>query len=275
MAAAGLAFAGSMTPADNYPELMMPAAFRSLVESATTRDALEAHRDVVANTSFRQDLYAAQAPAPLDPEVGLGALAGTAFCLANLPELLPLKRTQGWLQFDLTDQAAAVRAIHARLAGGPASAAEIHAAARTGAEDETAFLIQQLVVSGHLVPCSPVHPPAGWMQINSALVEAGIREQRQQVPLACPLTGSASNTEVVSAAAIEAAARVHDAAAAGRQVLARLRGHGHPVNRFAPSGGRRPATDGEVVEHVAAVWRGLHDPGNPDRRRLRLFGVLP
>jgi SAM-dependent methyltransferase len=275
MDAAGLAFAGSMTPADNYPELMMPEAFRSLVESAPTRAALEAHRDVVLNTSFRQDLYAAQATAPLNPEIGLDALAATAFCLANLPESLPLKRTQGWLQFDLTDQAAAVRAIHARLAGEPASAVELHAAARTGSEDETAFLIQQLVVSGHLAPCPPVHAPAGWMRLSSALVESGIREQRQQVPLACPLTGSATYIEVVSAAAIEAATRVGDGAAAGREVLARLRGHGHPVNRIAPSGARRPATDNEVIEHVAAVWRGLQDPANPDRRRLRLFGVLP
>jgi hypothetical protein len=113
------------------------------------------------------------------------------------------------------------------------------------------------------------------MQLSSALVESGIREQRQQVPLACPLTGSATYVELVSAAAVEAAARVDDAAAAGRQVLARLRSHGHPVNRIAPGGVRRPATDDEVIEHVAAVWRGLRDPGNPDRRRLRLFGVLP
>ncbi|MET0679499.1 MAG: hypothetical protein ABWZ41_00710, partial [Burkholderiales bacterium] len=148
-------------------------------------------------------------------------------------------------------------------------------AARTGSEDETAFLIQQLVVSGHLAPCPPLPAPAGWMQVSSALVDAGIRDQRQQVPLACPLTGSASYSEVVSAAAIEAAARVDDAAAAGRQVLARLRDHGHPVNRLAPSGERRPATDDEVIEYVAATWRGLRDPVNADRRRLRLFGVLP
>jgi len=274
MGAAGLAFAGSMTPADNYPELMLPAAFRSLVESAPTRGALEAHRDVVLNTSFRQDLYAAQPAVSLTPEVGLGALAVTAFCLADLPESLPLRRERGALQFDLTDQAAAVRAIHARLAGGPARTAEIHAAARTGGEDETAFLIQQLVVSGHLAPCPPVRAPAGWMQVSSALVEAGIREQAQRVPLACPLTGAASYTEVVSAATIEAAARIDDAAAAGREVLARLRAHGHPVNRYGPAGERRPATDREVIEHVGAVWRGLRDPANADRRRLRLFGVL-
>jgi hypothetical protein len=263
-----------MTPADNYPELMMPEAFRSLVESAASRGELEAHRDVVANTSFRQDLYAAQRPAPLNPAIGLGALAGTGFSLAELPERLPLKRAAGWLQFDLTDQAAAVRAIHARLAGGPANAAELCAAGRIG-EDEAAFLIQQLVVSGHLTPCPPVRPPAGWMPVNSALVAAGIRDGRQEVPLACPLTGSATYHELVSAAAIEAAARIDDAVAAGREVLARLRAHAHPVHRYGPAGERRPATDGEVIDHVAAVWRSLRDPANADRRRLRLLGVLP
>jgi len=274
MAADGLAFAGSMTPADNYPELMMPAAFRSLVASAATRSELEAHRDVVANTSFRQDLYAAQAPAALNPGVPLDALAGVAFCLTGLPETLPLQRREGALQFDLTDQAPAVRSIHARLAGGPASAAALHAAG-PGTTDETALLLQQLVVSGHLAPCPPVHPPAGWMQVNSALVDAGIREQRQRIPVAGPLTGSASYVETVSAAAIEAAARTGDADAGGRQVLARLRRCGHPVNRFGPAGERRPAADEEVVAHVAAVLRNLDDPANADRRRLRLFGVLP
>ena len=275
MATDGLAFAGSMTPADNYRELMVPAAFRGLVDSAATRGELEAHRDVVANTSFRQDLYAAQAPAPMRPKVGLGALGGTAFCLAALPELLPLRRSAGWLQFDLTDQAAAMRAIHARLAGGPASVAALHAAAGTGSEDETALLVQQLVVSGHLAPCAPVRPPAGWMPVNSALVDAGIREQGQRVPLAGPLTGSASYVETVSAASIEAAVQADDADAAGRQVLARLRRYGHPVDRLGPAGERRPATDEEVAAHAAAVWRSLRDPANPDRRRLHLFGVLP
>jgi hypothetical protein len=51
---------------------------------------------------------------------------------------------------------------------------------RDGTEEETVFLVQQLVVSGHLAPRPPVHPPPGWMRVNSALVEAGIREQRQR-----------------------------------------------------------------------------------------------
>jgi trans-aconitate methyltransferase len=275
MAADGLAFAGSMTPADNYPELMMPPAFRGLVEAAATRAELEAHRDIVANTSFRQDLYAAQTTAPLNPAVGLEALAGIAFRLADLPERLPLRRTAGWLQFDLTDQAAPVRAIHARLAAGPASAAELHIASRITAEEEAAFLMQQLVVSGHLVPCTPGRPPVGWVPLNSALLDAGIREQRQEIPLACPLTGEAHYVEAVGAAAIEAAARVDDEADAARQVLTRLRSAGHPVRRLGAAGECRPATDDDVMRHVVGVWRGLRDPANADRRRLRLFGVLP
>jgi trans-aconitate methyltransferase len=275
MAADGLAFAGSMTPADNYLELMMPTAFRGLAEGSATRAELEAHRDIVANTSFRQDLYAAQPDAPLNPTVDVEALAGSAFCLADLPERLPLKRTAGWLQFDLTDQAAPVRAIHARLAAGPASATELHAASRITAGEEAAFLIQQLVVSGHLTPCAPGRPPAGWMPLNSALVDAGVREQRQEVPLACPLTGEAHYVETVSAAAIEAAARVEDETDAARQVLTRLRSAGHPVRRLGAAGACRSATDEDVIRHVAAVCRGLRDPANPDRRRLRMLGVLP
>jgi SAM-dependent methyltransferase len=275
MRSAGLAFAGSMTPADNYPELMVPEQFRSLIAGAATRGALERHRDVIVNTRFRQDLYAAQPEASLGREIGLEALAGIAFCLTNLAERLPLKRAEGWLQFDLGEQAASVRAIHARLASGPASAADLHAAAGTTSEDETAFLIQQLVVSAHLAPCSPIRPPSGWMSVNSALVEAALREQWQQVPLACPGTGSASHSEVVRAATIEAAAstdRPHDAAA---RVLDRLRRLGHPVLRHSPAGEQRPATDAEVLEYLTASLRTLRDPASPDARLLRVLGLVP
>jgi SAM-dependent methyltransferase len=268
---AGLAFVGSMTPADNYPELMVPEAFRGLVAGAATRDAIEAHRDVVLNTSFRQDLYAARPEAPPGVEIGLEALTGLAFGLTNLPERLPLRRAEGWLQFDLSEQAPSVRAVHARLAGGPASAAELQAAAGTTSERETALLIQQLVVSGHLAPCPPVRAPRGWPKLNSALVDAALRERWQQVPLACPATGSASYSETVRAATLEAAAG--DGAADGAAVLARVRRLGHPVDRLSAAGERRPATDAEVLEYVAASLRTLEDPASADARLARLLGL--
>ena len=274
MRAIGLAFAGSMTPADNYPDLMVPEPFRRLLAAAPDRAALETQRDFVLNTSFRQDLYAAQPQAGLPDDLPLERLGHTAFCLTGLPDRLPLKQTHGALDFDLADQAAPVRAIHAFLATGPALAADIHRAAGTGAEGETSFLIQQLVVAGHLAPCTPVRAAPGWMSINSVLVEAGLREQRQRIPLASPAIGSATYTEIVHAAAIEATAgHDHPDDAAG-SVLARLRAFGHPVDRLAPAGEARPATDAEVLEHVATVWRALHDPAGPDRRLLRLLGVL-
>lgn len=270
MGEAGLAFAGSMTPADNYTELMVPEAFCGLMAAQASRAQREMLRDVVANTSFRQDLYVARPAAA----AGTGAFDGLAFALADLPEALPLAVARGSLQFDLGARAAAVRAIHGRLARGPATARELHAAIRRGAIDDTVFLVEQLVVSGYLVPCPVARAPDGWMKVNSALVDAAIAGQRQTVPLACPRTGLASDTEVVSASAIEAAAQRDDAQEAGRSVLARLRAHDHPVNRLSAAGGRRAATDEEIVEHVAAVWRGLRDPDNAERRRLALFGVL-
>jgi hypothetical protein len=47
------------------------------------------------------------------------------------------------------------------------------------------------------------------------------------------------------------------------------------VRRLGAAGECRPATDDDVMRHVVGVWRGLRDPANADRRRLRLFGVLP
>jgi SAM-dependent methyltransferase len=272
--AAGLVFAGSMTPADNYPELMMPARLHALIPAASTRSALETHRDFILNTTFRQDLYAAQPRTAQPAELPLRHLEGMAFCLTDLPERLPARRSDGPLCFDLHGRWEAVRAVHALLQRGAAGAREIREAASAAGEEDAALLLQQLVVSQHIAPCPPVRVASGWPAVNSAVVEAGIRDRLTQVPLACPASGSASTGEVVHAAVIEAAARCADAEGAARSVLGRLRAHGHPVNRYFGSGEKSPATDEEISEYVAATWRTLHDARDPGARLLRLFGVL-
>jgi hypothetical protein len=105
-------------------------------------------------------------------------------------------------------------------------------------------------------------------------VDAGIDEKLQRIPLACPFTGSASYTEVVHAATIEAAARFADAESAGRSVLERLRRSNHPLDRHDASGTKRQATDAEVMEYVGVTWRVLNNEKDPNARLLRLLGVL-
>jgi SAM-dependent methyltransferase len=274
MRMAGLAFAGSMLPRLNYGELMLPQQFRQLLAGAASRVALETHRDFITNTMFRQDLYAAQAGRKPAASPSLESLSAVRYCLTNLPQRLPLAVKEGVSQYDLDGRRNAVRAIHELLAKGPAGAETIHAAAGLGARDDTASLIQQLVVVNHLAPCPPADIPAGWMTVNSAVIEAGLRDKLQQVPLACPRTGSASVSEVVHAAVIEVAASIDNVGAAAASVLARLRAHAHPVNRESVSGGKRVATDGEVLEYVSATWRRLRDPSTTDGQLLRLFGLV-
>lgn len=244
MRAAGFAFAGSMVPADHEPELSV---------------AREAERDFMLNTSFRADLYAAQPATARPAQLGLERFAGLAFCLAGLP--------------DEFAGAGPAQAVYGLLAAGPAPAREIQRAAGFG-EARTAALVQELVAAKHIAPCAAACPTAGWMPVNSVLVEAGIREKALQVPLASPRAGTASQSEVVHAAAIESAACFDAAEPAARSVLARLRAHDHPVNRYQPGNARRPATDEEVIQYVAATWRGLRDPASREGRRLRLFGIL-
>jgi SAM-dependent methyltransferase len=270
MRSAGLAFAGSMEAADNYPELMMPAALRALLPAGHSRAALEAHRDVVLNTTFRRDLFAAQAPQARTADLPLERLQNLDFCLANLPERLPMKVASGPLQFDLTREAGRVRAVHTLLEAGPAGATAIASTAGGNA----AFLIEQLVVSGHISPCAPVRSPAGWLPLNSALVDAALGEHQQRVPLAAPAAGSATYSEPVNAAVIEAAAQFGEEAAAASAVLARLRRHRHPVNRHDAGGEARPASDEEVRTYAAAAWRSLRDPRSADGRLMRLLGIL-
>jgi trans-aconitate methyltransferase len=260
MAAAGLAFAGSTEPADSYAELALPARFQALLPQGHSRAMREAHRDFVLNTTFRRDVYVARA----QPSVGAltaERLEGLAFGLTDLPERLPLKRSEGALRFDLEAGAADVRRVHARLEQGPAGAREIEPS-----------VIEQLVVAGHLAPCAALRAPNGWAPASSALVEAALREHWPRVPLACPARGSAVYGEPVSAAAIEAA-RCGDERSAGDTLLARVRRHAHPVNRHDASG-TRAATDDEVRAYAAATWNGLRQTEGEDARRLRLLGVL-
>jgi SAM-dependent methyltransferase len=270
MRAAGLAFAGCAEAADNYAPLTMPAALLALLPAAHTRSMLETHRDFVQNNAFRRDVYAAQ-PAAWQPEaLSLEAFDGLVFSLAGLPARLPLKVAGGALRFDLEAEAHRVRAVHALLEGGPANASAI---ARVSGGD-AAFLIQQLVVAGHLSPCAAARAPAGWLPLNSALIDAALRERQQRVPLAAPGSGSATYSEPVNAAVIEAAANCSDEDLAASAVLARLRRLEHPVNRHDESGTARPASDDEVRTYAAATWRRLRDRASADSRMMRLLGVF-
>jgi SAM-dependent methyltransferase len=274
MAGVGLHFCGSMTPANNYPELMVPAAFRARLPAIPSRSALEMHCDVLGNTSFRADLFTFQAATDLPQDLPLARLSHIEFCLANLPERLVLRAEGKGARYDFSAHESSIKPIHALLSRGPASAEDIHRASGMANEHETSFLLQQLVVAGHLAPCSPIRPSRGWMQVNSALTEAAIREQWQEVPLACPETGAGSYSETVHAATLEAASRFEDAQKAARFTLDRLRRHNHPVNRVDAGGKRVAATDEEIMEYITASWRGLTDRANPNSRLLRQFGLL-
>jgi SAM-dependent methyltransferase len=274
MRSAGLTFAGSMSPADNYRELMAPEQFQKLLATAPTRAVLETHRDFIVNAAFRQDLYAARPPAESAGDTTVERLEGIEFCLTDLPERLPLQRTQGALQYDLSGPGESVQALHRVLAGGPASASALRAALPAAARGQAAALIQQLVVSQHIAPCPPARPSPGWLALNSALVQAALRDKLVQLPLACPRTGSAMTAEPVHAASIEAGLRSADAKTAAADVLRTLRSHAHPVKRTIAAGEQQPASDADVLEYVCATWRALRDPVNPDTRLLRQFGVL-
>lgn len=272
MQVAGLDYAGEMTPENNYLPLMASRRFHDLLEQAPTRTDLETQRDFIINTRFRRDLYAALSCQ--DGPATASGLEAMTFCLVDLPERLSLEVKRGPLSFDLRGQARAIAAVHDLLAQGPATGAGIHAEIGNQTFEETGFLIQQLVVSRHLAPCPPVRPGAGWMTVNSAIVDAGLRDRSPRVALACPGSGSVFGCEVLQAATIEAVARGKDITATAREVLERVRRHRHPVNRLDDSGVARAATDGDLQEFVAVAWRALTDVNSPGARFLRQAGIL-
>lgn len=268
----GVAYAGSLTPSLNVPELMVPPALADPI-AATSRTMFEMHHDFVANTAFRRDLYIRAAPRPLPAEVPLADFAPFDFALARLPEQLPLKSADGELQFDLTGRAAAVRAVHTLLASAPADASAI---ARTSglSDGDATLLIQQLVIAQHLMPVPRLRPAGGWPALNAALIDAALRERQPSVPLACPALAGALPFEVVQAVMVEAVAANPVAASAASAAVARLASAGHPVLLEGPGGQRRAATEPELLQAMTAAAHRLLDATCAERRLLEQLGLL-
>lgn len=272
----GLSFVGSTAPRNNYAELMAPVQFDDVLASAPNRTALEMQRDFIANTRFRRDVFAAQpCRHGAAGAASLAHLDAVAFSLTALPEQLPLESAAGTLTFDFRNERDAVTAIHALLASRPAGASDIHRAAGLRSEQETSVLIQKMVVAGHLDACPRAHSAAGWPKINSMLIDAALRERLSELPLACPATGAASNSEVLHAIAIEASLRHADSDAASQAVLTRLRELGTPILRQAEAGENVAVTANDACAYVAAIHRKLNETGSPARRLMRLYGLIP
>ncbi len=272
MRGVGLEYAGSMTARDNDTQWALPANFARLLDADAPVDAVEMHRDFVRNTTFRRDLYAARATGCRAPPT-LAAMSGITFALTNLPSALPLSRAEGAVRYDLGADAEAVRRIHATLARGSATARALHDESLASREDDTASLIARMVIADHIAPAPAAPLAGGWQRVNSELIDAGLAGNAPRIALACPRTGLATYVETVLCAIIETAARCADADAAAREVLRRVRSHAHPASH-AGNDGLRAATDGEILESAASVWRALSDRTNPQRRALELFGVL-
>lgn len=273
MAQAGLHFAGSMDPADNYPELTLPPRFHALIPPGSGRGQLESMRDFVFNTRFRRDLYVRAAPAPMPEDLGFGAFDGLAFCLTDLPERLPLKQSDGNLSFDLTAQQAQVRALDGLLSSGPKSARELGRALAGFSEADACFLIQQLVVSRRIAPCAGARPAAGWPAAGSAMLQAALEEHWPEVPLPCPASGSALYCEIPQALVLREAKEQGDAGAAARRVLEALRKTGYPVRRHEADGTQRAASDDDILDYATAALRGFRSGDSADARLVRLHGL--
>jgi predicted O-methyltransferase YrrM len=273
MRASGLVFAGNMTVAENYVEIMAQRPFQKMLTSAASRTVRELRRDFIVNTRFRRDLYSAQPESAAADSVPLARFAGIAFCLGASTEMLPMKAAAGQVDLGLQARAVSIQKVHALLADGRASAQAIHAAAGC-TEQEASLLIQHLVIARHLVPCPPTAPRLGWPALNTVLVDVGLAEELLQIPLACPLSATAVYIDVVFGAIAEAAANNDDAAAAARSVLSRVRKHGHPVNKTESDGTKRVASDDEVLEYAQIAWRELRDTKFQSARMMRVYGLL-
>lgn len=270
----GLAFAGNVAPEGNYAELAAGPEFLPLLNTAPTRIVLETHRDFIANTRFRIDLYAAQAEVPRASPLTFERLEGLAFCLARVPEQLPLQGRRGAVSFDVARSEAAVRTAHRVLEAGPATAREIHTALGARSELGTLALLQQLVLAGHLLPCPASSAIGGWSALSSALLDHGIKGNQTRVPLPASRAATMHYFDLPFAVMIEAAGRFKDSHAAVKSVLRRLSDSGIKLGRKEPGYGEAAATDEAVSAELEQMWRNIRDPERPEARFLRLHGVI-
>lgn len=271
---AGLAFAGNMTPSQNYAEFMVPPQFQQLMKTAPSRTVLETHRDYIRNTRYRNDLYAAQPEVARAPAPSLPGLRGIPFHLADVPERLALRSTVDGIEFDFQSRENAVRAVHGALATGSASADAIHRAIGGMNEEASAALIQTLVLARHIWPCSPRPAAPGWSNLNAALLDAAIREKQRGVTLACPLMAGGQYFDLTFAAAIEAVGGGGSAMEAAKAVLERLCAHGHSISKRTGAGQLVPTTSGEFVEIYSGMLATMRNPQSADARYLRQLGVV-
>ena len=269
---AGLAYAGNMGPEENYAELAVKKELVPLLNTAPSRVVLETHRDFIANTRFRRDLYAAAPEVSHAPVLTLAALEGLAFSLANLPANLALKGNAGAMQFDLNETAAAVRTVHQLLEKGPATARQIHEALGRP-EAETLPFLQRLVLVRHLQPCA-VPAAAGWTALGSALIENAVREKKNQVSLPGGRSGTLHSFEMPFAMMIEASRLQKDGEAAARAVLKRLKDVGYGLNIRSAEGSTTPGSDAQVHADLLTVYAKLRDPASQEARFLQLHGIV-
>ena len=277
MAGIGLAYAGNLMTELNYAQLMARAPFQKLLAGAPSRSIFETHRDFIANTRFRNDLYAAQpAPRP-DPAQTPELLAGNRFALTQVPERIELKGREGQLAFDLTPEEGRVKAILAFLASGPATAAQIHEA--LGAAQplaETVRFLMNLVVVGRIAPCAAQEPPPpGWSRLNRALLGQALRSGESTMYAGCPALGNALELPIAYAVSIQLANDCGSAGEAGEAGAAMLAGAERSLGLPDGKGGQHAASVPELREYFAAAWRAMREPASPEARHVRLLGLLP
>jgi SAM-dependent methyltransferase len=196
----GLAFAGSLVPAQNYPELSVAKQFQQLMNTAPTRAVLETHRDFVANTRFRVDLYAAQPGIAAGLSAGRPKLDGVQFRLMAPAASLVLAGEVDGVRFEFTPFAQSVRAVHALLEKGPADGDAIERAAGMPGPSASR-LIQELVLARHIWPCAQAGAASNCDRLQEALLEMARREGAKQAIRLSPSTGSAEYVAVSTQAA--------------------------------------------------------------------------
>jgi len=270
----GLTYAGNLKPRLNYLEYMIPAELREFMAALPSRLLFESHHDLIANSIFRRDLYAAQPPSEGRADLSRADTAHLRFAVARPPEDQPLRGQHQGLDYDVKPMWDRIAGILGSLASGPKNLAAIRSTLREPAPSiaDLADLMQALVVTGLTFPCADTAGERdGWPQLNRALVVLAAQEGRAEIPLACPKLGVGLTERSVTAVAMQSAVDSTSAESAADWAVQNMGALRHQPALFGVDT-TEELTPTHLKNFFGSAWQQYTDAGAPQGKRMNVLG---
>ncbi len=253
LAAAELVFAGSLPPLENYAQICIPQAFQHFFHDAPSRNILEAHKDFVRDTRFRNDVYvkgAAVADASTPKEE---LFEGMPFVLMVPADHVTYKGRMGLLEYQLEN--AIYHKLVAHLEQGPADLAQLHSAEALNSftRQEVLVALQQLILTNQVAPgLGRMARGNEFQALNRELLRLAFQGNADHVVVPSSMAGAGVQLDKGRALVLWAMAEVGPENAP-QCALEKTRALGVGLLAETTGAGAQPADEGKALAILARV----------------------